>query len=75
MARVDDLPGLGGGLLGLVVRARVGVEPDPVAHRAAEELVHGQPQRLAPDVPERDVDPAHHRADSAPRADVGEVAE
>ena len=35
----------------------VGIDPDPVAELAAQQLVDRHPQRLALQVPERDLDP------------------
>ena len=42
-------------------RIQVGVGPDPVAHAAPEQAMHGLAEMLADDVPARDVERAQNR--------------
>ena len=74
---VDDVPDLGDHafLAGELALVGVGVERDLVAHRAAQQLVDRLAERLAADVPQRDVDGAHAFHGGAAAAHVGEAAE
>ena len=53
----------------------VRVERDALSHLAAEEVVHRPSGGLALDVPQRDVDPAHHRGGEPARSEIGGLAE
>ena len=78
VAGVDRPPGGGGVLLGRRAACRepaVGVERHDVAEPAAEQVVDWPAERLALDVPERDVDPADDRGRQAARPQIGGLAE
>ena len=53
----------------------MGVEAYPVAHLAAQQFVDGFAQRLATDIPERDVNAADHRTHRPSGAHIGKLAE
>ena len=58
---------------GALLPDRAVVDPDLVAHLAAEELVDRHPGRLAGDVPERVLDRAHRRAVGLERAALADA--